>query len=77
MGDVKTVSSQYLLKHYPTPQDIINHGLDALTNTLRRVSRGKLGEERAKLLYEAAQESAGIKEGQTSILLEYGKYWPL
>lgn len=70
MNDIKTVSSQYLLKHYPTPQDIINQGLDALTDTLRRISRGKLSKERARLLYEAAQESAGIKEGQTSILLE-------
>lgn len=70
MNDIKTVSSQYLLKHYPTPQDIINQGLDALTDTMRRISRGRLSKERAKLLYEAAQESAGIKEGQTSILLE-------
>lgn len=70
MNTVKTVSSQYLLKHYPTPQDIIHHGLDALTDTLRRTSRGKLDEERARSLYEAARESAGIKEGQTSILIE-------
>lgn len=70
MNDIKTVSSQYLLKHYPTPQDIINQGLDALTDTMRKISRGRLSKERAKLLYEAAQESAGIKEGQTSILLE-------
>jgi len=70
MKDVKTVTSQYLLKHYPTPQDIINYWLDALAVTMKKTSRGKLGQERAREVYEAARESAGIKEGQTSILLE-------
>lgn len=70
MKDIKTVSSRHLLKHYPAPQDIISYGQDALMVTMRRISRGKLGAERAEALYEAAKESAGIKEGQTSILLE-------
>ena len=58
------------MKHYPTPQDIIKYGLDALTATMKKTSRGKLGQERASAVYEAARESAGIKEGQTSILIE-------
>lgn len=70
MKDVKTRSAQYLLKSYPTPRDIIKHGFEALTVTLKKISRGKLGEERARALYEAATKSVGIKEGQASILFE-------
>jgi transposase len=45
-------------------------GLETLTSILRRVSRGKLGKERAQALYEAAQESAGLQEGRIGMLLE-------
>lgn len=68
--DVKTKSAQYLLKHYPMPNDLIEYGLADLTVTLKKISRGKLGKERARSLYEAAKGSVGIKEGQESILLE-------
>jgi len=70
MKDVKTKSSQYLWKHYPTPEAIREYGLEALTLTLRKTSRGKLSKERAEELYEAARGSVGIKEGQESMLLE-------
>lgn len=70
MKDLKTVSARYLLKHYPTPQDIINLGLPVLTSTLKRTSRGQLTKERARALYEAAQTSVGVREGLGSILLE-------
>jgi len=70
MKDVKTKSSQYLLKHFPTPQFILECGVSGLTETLRRVSRGKLGEARARALYAASRESVGIREGRESILLE-------
>jgi len=70
MKDVKTVSAQYLLNHYPTPQDIVKLGLPALTSILRKTSRGKLKADRAKALFEAAQTSVGVQEGQSSILLE-------
>lgn len=70
MKDIKIVSAQYLLNHYPTPQDIVKLGLPALTSILRKTSRGKLKADRAKALFEAAQTSVGIREGQSSILLE-------
>ena len=70
MKNVKTKSAQYLLKHYPTPESIVNYGVESLSLTLKKVSRGKLDKERAKRLYEAASESVGIKEGRQSILLE-------
>jgi transposase len=45
-------------------------GVDALTGILKKVSRGKLGQERARELFEAAQDSIGIHEGKESILEE-------
>lgn len=70
MKDVKTKSARYLLKHFPTPEDILACGLGPLTDVLRKVSRGKLGAERAGSLYEAARDSVGIQEGRDSMMLE-------
>lgn len=70
MKGVTSVSAQYLLKHHPTPQQIVAYGLDNLTCTLRKVSRGKLRADRAQALYEAAQSSVGVIHGQASIVLE-------
>jgi len=70
MKDIKRRSTQYLLRHYPTPEAIVNCGLETLTVILRRISRGRLGRERAKALYEAATQSVGIREGQQAIVME-------
>jgi len=70
MKGVTSVSAQYLLKHHPTPQQIVAYGLDNLTCTLRKVSRGKLRADRAQALYEAGQSSVGVIHGQASIVLE-------
>jgi transposase len=72
MTDVKTASAQHLLRHYPTAQDIVTLGEPALAALLRKVSRGKLREERARALFEAANESVGVREGRSSMLLEIG-----
>ena len=70
MTDVKTASAQHLLRYYPTPQDIVALGETSLAALLRKVSRGKLREDRARALFEAASESVGIREGRSSMLLE-------
>ena len=70
MKDVTTASAQYLIKHYPTPQDIVNLGEPALAAQLRKVSRGKLKEDRARALFEASSASVGIRDGQSSMLQE-------
>ena len=68
--NVKTVTAHYLLKHCPTPQGLVAYGLDNLAKTMWNVSRGRFREDRAKALYEAAEASIGVVEGQASILLE-------
>ena len=70
MKNVKTLSALYLLKEHTSPKDLVVLGLDNLTNTLRKVSRGKIGEERAKTLYAAAKTSVGATEGLISITRE-------
>lgn len=67
---IKSKSVQYILKHYPTPQDIAALDLEDLILILKKISRGKVGEEKVKALHEAAKSSVGIKEGQTSIVFE-------
>src|SRR5512141_2733254 len=70
MGDVKTASAQHLLRHHPTAEDIVTLGESALAALLRKVSRGKLREDRARALFDAANESVGVQEGRSSMLLE-------
>jgi transposase len=74
MKDVKTQTAHYLLKHYPTPADILESGLDRLISEMKKVSRGKLGIERAKALYEAAKTSVGIQEGHVGLSLELQEF---
>jgi transposase len=70
MKNVTTASAQHLIKHYPTPQDIVNLGEPALAAQLRKVSRGKLREDRARALFEAFSASVGIRDGRSSMLQE-------
>jgi transposase len=72
MTDVKTASAQHLLRHYPTAEEIVALGEASLVTLLRKVSRGKLREDRARALFEAANESVGVREGRSSMLLEIG-----
>ncbi|MHC4124804.1 MAG: IS110 family RNA-guided transposase [Planctomycetota bacterium] len=70
MKNVKTESAKYLLKHYPTPEAILEANIENLALELRKISRGKIGKKRIRELQDAARESIGIKEGRSSILLE-------
>ena len=70
MKHMKSKSVLYLVENCPTPESIIAMGIEALCEILRKTSRGKLGQERAKQVFEAAQKSIGISEGKESILLE-------
>jgi transposase len=68
--NVKTKSAHYLLRHYPTPQDIRTCGVEALSSILKRVSRGKLGRPQSQALCDAAAQSVGLQEGRKGMLLE-------
>lgn len=71
MKDLKTKTAQYILQHYPTPESIVELGIDKLSEIIHRISRGKIrAAERSQQLYRAAQHSIGIKEGQKKIVHE-------
>lgn len=70
MKDISRVTTQYLLRHYPLPQQIIELGKDQLSKILYKVSRGRWGKEQAIALCQAAHSSGGIGEGVESILQE-------
>ena len=70
MKNMSTKTAAYLLNHYPTPERIVELGVDDLEQVIKKVSRGKLGRQRAEELFEAAKNSVGIGEGKDSIVLE-------
>jgi len=70
MKKISTKTAFYLIKRYPTPESIVVLGLESLAEVVKKVSRGKLGRQRAEKLFNAAQGSIGVSEGKRSILLE-------
>jgi transposase len=70
MKDTKTKSARYLIKNHLTPESIVALGVETLTVTLKKLSHGQLGQDRAEELFKVARESVGINEGRESILLE-------
>ena len=65
-----TKTGIYLIKNYPDPERMVSIGIDTLCNIVRKISRCKLGIDRAEKLYYAAKKSVGITEGKEAILLE-------
>jgi transposase len=70
MNNISTKTAAYLLNHHAVPEGIVELGLDNLSQVIKKVSRGKLGRQRAEQLFEAAKNSVGIGEGKQSIILE-------
>ena len=70
MKGISTKTAFHLIKKYPIPQSIVALGLESLTMIIRKVSRGRFGQQRAEELFNAAQSSIGIQEGKRGILLE-------
>ncbi len=72
---IKNISCKtglYLLRHYPTRQAIAALGEEKLSTIIKGVSRGKMGQGHARELFQSAQTSVGINEGQESIAEEIG-----
>jgi transposase len=67
---ISTKTGRYFIKHYTTPEKIFALGLDAVAQIIKKLSRGKLHQDRAKQLYAAAQNSVGITEGKESVVFE-------
>lgn len=60
-----------LLSTYPTPQDVSNTRIDALTNLLRKASKGHFGLDKATKLKELAKSSIGVNNSSLSIQIKH------
>ena len=69
MKGLKSLTSLHILNNYPLPEDIVELGRTKLRNIMRKTSRYQLGEERARTLIKAAEQSVGIKDCTTHISL--------
>jgi transposase len=70
MKNMMSRSALHLIENCPTPESIIRMGLETLCIILRKTSRGRLGQARAKQIFEAARNSVGIGQGKAGILAE-------
>lgn len=62
MKNISTKTAVYLLKNYPTPENMLAFGLEPLVALVRKMSRGKMGRQKAEALFQAAGASVGIQE---------------
>lgn len=65
-----TKTGMYLINNFSDPKSIVSIGIEKLYEIIKKISRGKIGADRAEKLYNAAIQSIGITEGVESILLE-------
>jgi transposase len=70
MKHIDGASARHLIRHHPTPEDIVRLGVEELNGVLRKVSRGRYGRGEARALWEAAVTSVGVREGREAILME-------
>ena len=60
--NLKTKTARYLLYHYPDPDELVQLGIDQLSELIKKQSHGKIGLERIKTLFRAAEQTVGLKE---------------
>jgi len=70
MKSLSSKTARYLLKHYPTAQEIKAVSVEDLSSEIKKVSRGQLGREIAERLKQASETSLGTKEGKDGFLDE-------
>lgn len=70
MKDIKTKSALYLLRNFPTPQSVLEYDMESMIDTLRKISRGKVGRKRIETLYALAKHTIGIDQGQEGLAFE-------
>lgn len=70
MKNITTKTAVYLITHHTAAESVAAMGVEELTAIMKKISRGQLGQQRAKQLMAAANNSVGIYEGRESIFLE-------
>jgi len=70
MKSISTKTASYLVERYPTPEEIVTLGIESLGTIIKKISRGKFGQQRAEELFNAARKSIGVNDGKRSIVME-------
>jgi len=70
MKNISTKTASYLVERYPTPEEVVTLGIESLGTIIKKISRGKLGRQRAEELFTAARKSIGVNDGKRSIVME-------
>jgi len=70
MKNIKCKTPLYLLKQYPTPDDISILDKDDLGAEMKKQSRGKFREQHADMLITLAKNTIGIKEGVLGLSMD-------
>jgi len=70
MKGISTKTARHLVRNYPSPEAIVQIGIEPLATMMKKVSRGRISTDRAKAMYKAACHSIGIIEGKEAILIE-------
>jgi len=70
MKGVESKTAWYLLRNCPTPQSLLGAHRSQLLADIRRISRGRIGEERFDELLQAARHSGGLRAGCESLVLQ-------
>ncbi|NRT88967.1 hypothetical protein [Clostridium beijerinckii] len=52
-----------ILKKCPFPKDILNIGIEEVTEILKTATKNRVGIKKASLVYEAAKNSIGVPVG--------------
>jgi len=68
--NIKCMTPLYLLKQYPTPDDISILDKDDLGAEMKKQSRGKFREQHADMLITLAKNTIGIKEGVLGLSMD-------
>jgi transposase len=69
-GDIAGPALLALLKEAATAEQCLQAGQERLTEILKRASRGRLGQERARQIVRAADQAVVVREGQGVLRLE-------
>jgi hypothetical protein len=70
MKDIKCHTPLYILKKYPTPEDISVLDKDKLGAEMKKQSRGKFREQHANMLIHLAKNTIGIREGVLGLSMD-------
>ena len=70
MKNLSTKTAMFLMNNYPTPEQILALGLKPLATVMKKISRGRIGHERAEALIKAAGSCVGVQQGKQTLVTE-------